>query len=63
MKNEISIDDELILHTEGVIARLSINRPDTRSPLGHARDGERFSEAANIINGNKNLRCVIITGA
>jgi enoyl-CoA hydratase/carnithine racemase len=63
MKNEISIDDELILHTDGVIARLTINRPDTRNPLGHARDGERFTEAANIINSNKNLRCVIMTGA
>lgn len=57
------IDDDLILDMDGAIARLTINRPDTRNPLGHQGDGERFRAAADAINGNKDLRCVIMTGA
>lgn len=57
------MDNDLLLETDGVIARLTINRPDTRNPLGHQGDGERFAEAAAQINANKNLRCVIMTGA
>ena len=57
------IDNDLILEIDGLIARLTINRPDTRNPLGQPGDGERFRAAATAINGDKNLRCVIMTGA
>ena len=40
------IDNDLILEIDGLIARLTINRPDTRNPLGHPGDGERFRAAA-----------------
>lgn len=56
-------DDELILEIDGTLARLTINRPDERNPLGHVGDGERFRAAADAINADKNLRCVIMTGA
>ena len=57
------VDQDLILEIDGLIARLTLNRPATRNPLGHAGDGERFRAAASAINNNKNLRCVIMTGA
>ena len=57
------LDNELTLEIDGVLARLTINRPDTRNPLGHAGDGDRFRLAADTINKNKDLRCVIMTGA
>jgi enoyl-CoA hydratase/carnithine racemase len=56
------LDDELILEKDGAIARLTLNRPDTRNPLGHPGDGERFRAAADAINGDRELRCVIMTG-
>ena len=57
------VDKDLILEIDGLIARLTINRPASRNPLGQAGDGERFRAAANAINADKNLRCVIMTGA
>ncbi|MGR8920193.1 MAG: crotonase/enoyl-CoA hydratase family protein [Gammaproteobacteria bacterium] len=57
------MDSELTLDIDGTLARLTINRPEARNPLGHVGDGERFREAAALINGNKDLRCVIMTGA
>lgn len=57
------IDDDLILDIDGPLARLTINRPESRNPLGHTGDGERFATAAAVINADKNLRCVIMTGA
>ena len=56
-------DNDLILEIDGLIARLTLNRPATRNPLGAPGDGLRFRAAADAINGNKNLRCVIMTGA
>lgn len=57
------IDNDLVLEIDGCIARLTINRPATRNPLGQSGDGRRFRAAADAINGNKGLRCVIMTGA
>ena len=57
------IDNDLLLEFDGLIARLTINRPDSRNPLGQPGDGARFRAAADAINANKNLRCVIMTGA
>ena len=34
-----------------------------RNPLGKSGDGERFRQAVEKINADKNLRCVIMTGA
>ncbi|MEM7541242.1 MAG: crotonase/enoyl-CoA hydratase family protein [Pseudomonadota bacterium] len=57
------MSEDLLLETDGVIARLTINRPETRNPLGHSGDGALFKAAAEEINGNAQLRCVIMTGA
>jgi enoyl-CoA hydratase/carnithine racemase len=53
----------LLLEIEGPIATLTINRPESRNPLGEDGDGERFTEAAADINGNRGIRCAILTGA
>ncbi len=54
---------ELLLEKNGAIATLTINRPQARNPLGAPGDGELFQEAANEINGDRNIRAVILTGA
>lgn len=56
------LDDHLLLDMDGPLARLTLNRPDTRNPLGQGGDGERWGAAADAINANKALRCVIMTG-
>jgi len=53
----------LLLEIQGQIATLTINRPESRNPLGEEGDGERFTEAAAKINGNRGIRCAILTGA
>ena len=57
------MDNDLIVEIDGHFARLTINRPDTRNPLGKSGDGERFRQVVEKINADKNLRCVIMTGA
>jgi len=57
------MDNDLTLEINDNIGLLTINRPDTRNPLGHEGDGERFGEAAERINKEQHLRCVIMTGA
>src|SRR5436305_3523197 len=53
----------LLLEKDGAIATLTINRPDSRNPLGEPGDGELFSDAATQINGDREIRCAILTGA
>ncbi|MBX9606868.1 MAG: crotonase/enoyl-CoA hydratase family protein [Gammaproteobacteria bacterium] len=57
------LDNDLLLTMDGPIARLTLNRPETRNPLGVPGDGARFRAAADAINANRELRCVIMTGA
>ena len=57
------METDLLLEMNNTIALLTINRPDTRNPLGHEGDGELFKKAADKINSNKELRCVVMTGA
>jgi len=37
--------------------------PDSRNPLGEEGDGELFADAASRINADRDIRCVILTGA
>jgi len=53
----------LLFEKDGPVATLTINRPDTRNPLGEEGDGELFADAAANINADRDLRCVILTGA
>lgn len=57
------MSDILVLEKNGPVATLTINRPDTRNPLGMDGDGDAFASAAADINGDRNLRCAILTGA
>jgi enoyl-CoA hydratase/carnithine racemase len=45
------------------VVTLTINRPESRNPLGEDGDGELFADAAARINADRDLRCVILTGA
>ncbi|HVT24272.1 MAG TPA: crotonase/enoyl-CoA hydratase family protein [Rhizomicrobium sp.] len=53
----------LLFEKNGPLVTLTINRPETRNPLGEEGDGELFSEACARINGDRDVRCVILTGA
>lgn len=53
----------LLFEKTGPVVTLTINRPEARNPLGEEGDGELFAEAATRINGDREVRCVILTGA
>jgi len=53
----------LLFEKSGPLVTLTINRPDTRNPLGEEGDGELFAEAAARVNADRDVRCVILTGA
>ncbi len=53
----------LLFEKSGMVVTLTINRPETRNPLGEEGDGDLFAEAARRINEDRDLRCVILTGA
>ncbi|HEX3431258.1 MAG TPA: crotonase/enoyl-CoA hydratase family protein [Rhizomicrobium sp.] len=53
----------LTCEKSGMVVTLTINRPETRNPLGEEGDGELFEDAAQRVNGDRDVRCVILTGA
>src|SRR5271154_4800648 len=53
----------LLIEKTGHIVTLTINRPESRNPLGEEGDGELFANAAAGINADRDVRCVILTGA
>lgn len=53
----------LLFEKAGHIVTLTLNRPESRNPLGEDGDGELFADAAQRINADRDLRCVILTGA
>jgi enoyl-CoA hydratase/carnithine racemase len=53
----------LLLGKDGHLATLTINRPETRNTLGDDGDGAMFAGAAAAINADRDIRCVILTGA
>lgn len=53
----------LLFEKDGPIVTLTINRPETRNPLGEDGDGPLYAEAAGRINDDREVRCVILTGA
>lgn len=48
---------------QGHIVTLTINRPEMRNALGEPGDGQVFFDAVAAINADRNVRCVILTGA
>jgi len=53
----------LLFEKSGAIATLTINRAESRNPLGEDGDGELFAAAAERINSDREIRCAILTGA
>ena len=53
----------LLFEKSGPVVTLTINRPETRNPLGEEGDGPLFAEACDRINADREVRCVILTGA
>jgi enoyl-CoA hydratase/carnithine racemase len=52
----------LLFEKAGHVVTLTINRPDSRNPLGEEGDGPLFAEACARINEDHDVRCVILTG-
>jgi len=53
----------LLFEKDGPVVTLTINRPEARNPLGEEGDGALFAGAAVRINEDRDVRCVILTGA
>jgi enoyl-CoA hydratase/carnithine racemase len=53
----------LLVDKAAMVVTLTINRPESRNPLGEPGDGDLFADAAAAINGDRDVRCVILTGA
>ena len=53
----------LLFDKAGHVVTLTINRPESRNPLGEEGDGELFADASARINNDREVRCVILTGA
>ncbi len=53
----------LLVERNGFVVTLTINRPESRNPLGEEGDGELFAGACADINADREIRCAILTGA
>ena len=53
----------LLFEKSGTTVTLTINRPESRNPLGEEGDAELFEDAARRINADGDLRSAILTGA
>lgn len=47
----------------GHVAILTLNRPDSMNALGAPGDGDEVAQACAAINADRDIRCVILTGA
>jgi len=47
----------------GHIAILTLNRPESMNALGAPGDGDQVAEACAAINADRDVRCVVLTGA
>ncbi|MEN6541905.1 crotonase/enoyl-CoA hydratase family protein [Parvibaculum sp.] len=57
------MSEALLFEKKGHVVTLTINRPESRNPLGAADDPENFTNAVARINADRDVRCVILTGA
>lgn len=51
------------LEKSGPVAVLTLNRPEAMNALGEPGDGEQVAAACAQINGDRAIRCAILTGA
>lgn len=47
----------------GHVAIMTLNRPEAMNALGAPGDGDQVAEACAAINADRDIRCVILTGA
>ena len=50
------------LEKDGAVATITITRPDMMNALGQMGDGDLFQSICADINGDRNIRCAILTG-
>ena len=62
MSNASAISDGLLLSRDGAIATLTLNRPESHNALT-AADLMTLAEILKDIGGDKDIRCVVLTGA
>lgn len=55
--------EALIVERDGPVVTLTINRPESRNPLGEAEDAELYPRAAAAINADRSIKVAILTGA
>ncbi len=53
----------VILEKRGHVAILTLNRPESMNALGAPGDGDQVREACDAVNADKDIRCVVLTGA
>jgi 2-(1,2-epoxy-1,2-dihydrophenyl)acetyl-CoA isomerase len=53
----------LKIERAGSVTILTIDRAETRNPLGEAGDGEAFERTCAAINADQSISCTILTGA
>ncbi|MBL08801.1 MAG: enoyl-CoA hydratase [Rhodobiaceae bacterium] len=56
------MNEWLKFEKKGHIVTLTMNRPEIRNPLGESDDVKNFEEASSLINNDRDVRCVILTG-
>ncbi|MFZ5670125.1 MAG: crotonase/enoyl-CoA hydratase family protein [Pseudomonadota bacterium] len=47
----------------GHVAILTLNRPDSMNALGAPGDGDQVAQACAAVNADRDIRCVVLTGA
>ncbi|MBL4866496.1 MAG: enoyl-CoA hydratase/isomerase family protein, partial [Pseudomonadales bacterium] len=57
------IEDALLYTKNEHIVTLTMNQPDARNPLGDPRVIPLWQQAADKINADQDVRCVILAGA
>jgi enoyl-CoA hydratase/carnithine racemase len=53
----------LTLEKRGHVAILTLNRPDSLNALGAPGDGDAVAATCEAVNGDLDVRCVVLTGA
>ncbi|MDB5432913.1 MAG: enoyl-CoA hydratase [Caulobacter sp.] len=53
----------ILTEKRGHVAILTLNRPDSMNALGAPGDGDQVAAACAAINDDRDIRCVILTGA
>ena len=53
----------LTLEKRGHVAVLTLNRPDSMNALGAPGDGDQVQAVCDQVNADRDIRCVVLTGA